>query len=686
MRSPSDRRLRLIGGSLALALTAILARAYHLQITEHAHLSRLSQEQYLAHVKIPARRGHIVDQSGSPLAITVDVPSVFANPAAISDVPHTAELLAPLLHMTPAAIAQRLGGGRYFVWLKRHVTAEVGARVRALRIAGIGLTDEPQRAYPNRETAAHLLGVAGLDGHGLEGIEKQLDHELLGAPQMVRALRDARGRSVLAAGAGGDLRARGSEVTLTIDLQIEHMAEQALARAVATTGAQAASAVVVDVHSGDILALAMAPAFDPADSANVEAGRRRARVLTDMIEPGSTLKPLVVGAALDTGAVAPHTRLFCENGRLALRGHTISDTSPHGWLSLTEVIAKSSNIGMAKVSALMGKQPLEFALRRLGFGARSGLGFPGESPGLLRPSASWGELEAATIAFGQGMAVNMVQLAAAYRVLAADGVYREPRLLRQIRRADGSVLPLGEPQERRVMSVDAARRVTRMLEAAITPAGGTGRLAAVPGYRVAGKTGTAQKADAVRRGYSTEKYVAMFAGYLPAESPRVVIVVAVDEPKSNHYGGVVAAPVFSEIGAAAMQRLGVLASAGVAQIPPGPLEAEAMRAAPPKLAGVGVIDATTQSAAVKAVRPVAQARAYDTLPFVGPPAPIAEQGAGVIPAFVGMTAKEAVAKFIAADLPCELILSGSGTVVHQDPAPQTEITDVPLLQLYFGSP
>ena len=614
MRSPNDRRLRLIGGALLSALGAIMAQAYHLQITEHAHLSRLSQEQYLAHVKIPARRGHIVDQSGSPLAITVEVPSVFANPAAIHDVPGTAAALAPLLGMPAAAVAARLGGGRFFVWLKRHVTPKVGARVRALHIAGVGLTDEPQRAYPNREAAAHLLGVAGLDGHGLEGIEKQLDHELLGAPQMVRALRDARGRSVLATGTAGDLKARGSEVTLTIDLQVQHMAERALARAVASTGAQAASAVVLDVHTGDVLAMAMAPAFDPADSATVTADIRRNRVLTDMLEPGSTLKPLVVGAALDAGVVAPHSRVYCENGRYALRGHTISDTSAHGWLSLTEVIAKSSNIGMAKVSALMGKQPLEFALRRLGFGARTGLGFPGESPGLLRPSATWGELEAATIAFGQGMAVN---LAAAYRVLAADGVYRAPRLLRQIRRADGSVLPLHEPAERRVMSVDAARRVTRMLEAAITPAGGTGRLAAVNGYRVAGKTGTAQKADLLRRGYSAEKYVAMFAGYLPAEAPRVVIVVAVDEPKNNHYGGVVAAPVFSEIGAAAMQRLGVLASAGVAQVPPAPAEAEAMRAAPPKLAGV--VDASSQRSAAMAPR---VAVAGPLAAAVGPPAPV----------------------------------------------------------------
>jgi cell division protein FtsI (penicillin-binding protein 3) len=486
---------------------------------------------------------------------------------------------------------------------------------------------------------------------------------------MVRALRDARGRSVLAGGAQSDVKARGAEVTLSLDVQVQHMAEQALAQAVASTGAKGASAVVLDVHSAEILALAMAPTFNPQDERGVPPEWRRNRALTDMIEPGSTLKPLVVAAALDTGAVTPHTKLFCENGRLALKGHTISDTSPHGSLTLTEIIAKSSNIGMAKVSMLMGKQNLEFALRRLGFGKKTGVEFPGESPGMLRPASSWSELEAATIAFGQGMAVNLVQLAAAYRVLAADGVYREPRLLRQIRRADGSILPLPPPAQRPVLSMDAARRVTRMLEAAITPVGGTGRLAAVGGYRVAGKTGTAQKADVLRRGYSDDKYVAMFAGYLPAEAPRVVIVVAVDEPTTNHYGGVVAAPVFAQIGAAAMQRLGVLASAGVPQPPYAPAEAEAMRAEPPALAGV------TAPAAPRALPAPPQT-------FVGPPL----LPDGGVPSFLGLSARQAVQAFVQHHLAGELMLTGTGAVVHQDPAPGVSLAQQHNLQLMLAGP
>lgn len=664
MRNPTNRRLRLIGLALVGALAGIGVQAYRLQVVEHAHLSRLSQEQYLAHVKIPARRGHIVDQTGAPLAITTDVPSIFANPSAIVDLPATVAALAPVMGMSPAALEARLLGGRYFVWLKRHVSEAVGDGVRALKLVGVGVTQEPRRAYPNKEVAAHVIGIAGLDGRGLEGIEKQLDHELLGAPQMVRALRDARGRSVLSGGSSQELKSRGAEVTLTLDLQVQHLAEQALAQAVATTHAQGATAVVLDVRTSEILAMAMAPTFNPQSEGQAAPQWHRNRAVTDMVEPGSTLKPLVVAAALDAGAVTPYTKVFCENGRLALRGHTISDTSPHGNLTLTEVIAKSSNIGMAKISALLGKHNLEFALRRLGFGHKSGVEFPGESPGMLRPSSSWSELEGATIAFGQGMASTLLQLAAAYRVLAADGIYREPRLLRQILRADGSVLPLPEPAERPVMSMDAARRVTRMLEAAITPVGGTGRLAAVNGYRVAGKTGTAQKADLLKRGYSSDKYVALFAGYLPAEAPRVVIVVAVDEPKTNHYGGTVAAPVFAQIGAAAMQRLGVLASAGVTQTPVGPAESAVLRSAPPALAGV--------APAVPEAQPLPA-----ELTLVGPPM----VSVGAVPSFLGRSAVHAAQLFVEHHLPGELHLTGLGRVVQQDPPAGTPLEQLQQLQL-----
>lgn len=643
---PSSARIVGVVSILLLSLTGIFWRAYRLQVSEHQHLSRLAQEQYLGHVKIPARRGNIYDATGAPLAITVDVPSVFANPAAIADQAAMAALLSPLLSTPASHLQQRLQSGRYFVWLKRHVTSDVGERIKALKLPGVGLTDEPQRSYPNKEVAAHVLGFTGLDGDGLEGLEAYLDRHLIGAPQMVASLRDARGRGVLAGGLDVDKRARGGDVTLTLDAQVQHQAERALAHAVTTTGAKSASAIVLDVASAKVLAMAIAPLFSAHDAVSLSPERRRNRIVTDWVEPGSTLKPLVVAAALDTGAIAPHTKLFCEQGRYAIRGHTISDTHPHKWLTLTEVLAKSSNIGMAKISERLKRTELEASLRRFGMGQKTGIECPGEVGGLLRPAAAWSDLEAATIAFGQGMAVNMVQLAAAYRVLAADGEYKSPRLVETIRRGDGQVVRRPPQQQHTVVSVDAARRVTRMLEAAIMPSGGTGRLAAVEGFRVAGKTGTAQKADVATRGYSKDRYVALFAGYLPAEAPRAVIVVAVDEPKTNHYGGVVAAPVFAEIGAAAMQRMGVLASAGVPQVPPSKEEAAAMREAPAALQipvdediGVSQSDATRSP----------------------------KRG---LPSFLGLSARQAIAQFVSLGSSAELRFSGTGRqVLRQEPAP-----------------
>ena len=643
---PPTSRIVAVAGLLLLALVGIAYRTVRLQVTEHDHLSRLAQEQYLGYVKIPARRGNIYDATGAPLAVTTDVPSVFANPAAIADAEEVARQLSPLLRLSAASIAQRLQGGRYFVWLKRHVSHEIGEKVILLKLAGVHLTEEPQRSYPNREVAAHVLGFTGLDGDGLEGLEAELDRHLVGAPQMVASLRDARGRGVLAGGLDVDKRARGGDVTLTVDAHIQHLAEQALARVVAATGAKGASAVVLDVESATVMALANAPLFNAADGPRASPEKRRNRAVADWVEPGSTLKPLVVAAALDANAVAPHTRLFCEEGRYAIRGHVIGDTHPHGWLTLTEILAKSSNIGMAKIAERFGRPEMEDALRRFGMGNKSGIECPGEVAGLLRSAAGWSDLEAATVAFGQGIAVNLVQLAAAYRALAADGEYKAPRIVRAIRRGDGHEVRRPPPEQRRAVSVDSARRVTRMLEAAIMPSGGTGRLAAVEGFRVAGKTGTAQKADPAARGYSKDRYVALFAGYLPAEAPRAAIVVAVDEPKTNHYGGVVAAPVFSEIGAAVMHRMGVMASADVAQTPPSKEEAAAMRRTPVALS-----------------RPVdhdvgVPANAVNAAPKSG------------LPSFMGLTARQATDRFVTVGKQAELRFTGVGPqVVRQEPGP-----------------
>lgn len=650
------RRTRLILVFFWLGLVAVGLRAAQLQIDQHVHLTQLAQDQYLNTVKIPARRGHIYDRNGTPLAVSVEVPSVFANPAAIDDAKAVARRLAPILGLNEKVLHDKLASERYFVWLKRQISPDVAEEVKSLGLSGVNLTKEPKRFYPNREVGAQVIGFAGMDGRGLEGIEKQLDAALVGQPQIVAAMRDARGRAVLEGGLDPMQRARGQDVHLTLDLQIQHAAEQALARVVQSTHAKNASAVVMDVATAEILAMAVVPTYNPNGAAREQAELRRNRIVTDVYEPGSTLKPLVVGAALDAKAVTPKTKIFCENGKFKIGKHTINDTSPHAELTLTEVIAKSSNIGMAKIAQAMGKLELEDSLRRFGMGTRSGVEFPGEVMGVLRPSANWSELETATIAFGQGMAVNGLQLAAAYRVLAAQGAYRTPRLVKAMEQPNGALQLAPQNHERPVLSLEAARRVTAMLEAASGPAGGTGRLAAVPGYRVAGKTGTAQKADPLTGSYSRDRYIAIFAGFLPADAPQVVITVAVDEPMTNHYGGVVAAPVFADIGAATMQRMGIVAS--------GPSEEElaAMVAGQPAKTSRPITTPTVTPVAAGAVKVQ--------------PTPLDVQQPGEMPSFLGLSSRQAVERFVAAQIHGELNMQGSGTVVRQSPSPGTKTAEL----------
>ena len=634
------RRVRFVLFLFIVGLAAVLARAVQLQVVEHAHLKRLAQEQYLNTVHVPARRGEIYDRNHTPLAISVDVPSVFAHPHLIGDARQAARVLAPLLHMSTDAVLQRLTNARYFAWIKRHVDPATAQQVQQAALPGVGITKEPRRFYPNRDIGAHVVGFSGLDARGLEGIEKQFDRQLLGAPQAVPAVRDARGQAVLAGGLEWTQKTRGRDIHLTLDLPLQHATQTALTRAVQQWRAKDAMAVVLDVSTATILALAVAPAYNLNQGSTESVAHRRNRALTDLFEPGSTLKPLVVAAALDGGAITPSTVFFGENGHMRFGRHTISDTTPHAWMGLTEVMAKSSNIGMAKIAQAMGRESLYGSLRSFGLGQRTGLELPGETPGVLRKPQGWSELELATIAFGQGVSVNLVQLAAAYRVLAADGMYLPPRIVQSTDAPDGSSESAAAVIPRRLVSEASARRVTAMLEASVTPKQGTGALAQVPGFRVAGKTGTAQKADLVTGGYSRDKYLALFAGYLPATAPRVVIVVGVDEPQGSHYGGTVAAPVFAELGAIAMQRLGV----------------------PAQLATMG---GSAVAVAPALSVPVALATEDEPAVDVSPTAP------GVLPSFVGLSARQAVQRFVGLEGSWELAMDGTGQVVRQSPAPGT---------------
>lgn len=637
-----DRR-RFVGrvytlfGAFGLAALLVGLRAAQLQLVQHAELEKLAKSQYLDDLKLPARRGHIFDRNGEPVAVSVDVPSVYANPTAVTDPRAAARALAPVLDVPRDVLYQKLAADRLFVWLKRQVSPEVEQKIRSLGLAGINTTRESRRFYPHRELAAQVVGFTDLDSRGIEGIEKTFDEVLVGEPQVVAVERDARGRAVL----GGDLdperRSTGADVFLTLDLAVQHAAETALARAVQRTRAHAGMALVLDAPSGDVLASAVWPPYNANLAGSASADTRRNRSFVDVFEPGSTMKPFVVAAALEAHVIRPDLTLYCENGSITIDGRTLHDSEPHGWLNLVGIIQKSSNICAAKIGAMLGRERLGAWFAAYGFGQKTGVTFPGEGSGLVRDPSTWSDVGLATMSYGHGIAVTAVQMTAAYRALAMDGRWRSPRLVVAVRSPEGKRIEVPLGAERQVLSKTTTDRVRGMLEAAAGP-GGTGELAALPGFRVAGKTGTALKPDLVAGGYDPKAYMAVFAGYVPAEAPRIVVMVALDEPVTQHTGGTVAAPVFAEIAAASLRVLGVGTPSAPVVAPPTPT-AEAL----------------------------ARASALELVPREGPAV-----RPGSMPSFVGLTARQAVRRFEEVGAGLELELVGSGRVVRQDPPAGSE--------------
>jgi cell division protein FtsI (penicillin-binding protein 3) len=642
MKGPGNRffvgRVKVLFLFFVLGMLGVAVRAGQLQILQHEELSRLARQQYLRDVRVPARRGHIYDRNGKSMAISVDVPSVYANPSRIEDPRRAANVLARELGVNLDQIYHRLASDKLFVWLKRQVTPKVAERIRSLELPGIYLTRESKRFYPNRELAGHVLGFTGVDGGGLEGLESSYDDNLAGEPQVIPAVRDARGHSVLGGGLDPEGLASGDNLRLTLDLQIQHVAEDALARELRKSKAVSGTAVVLDVETAEVLAMAVAPGFNLNEATSVAADLRRNRAITDVFEPGSTTKPFVVAAALETGVAEPGDTFYCEEGAYELAGHTIRDSHPYDVLDLTTIIQKSSNICTAKIAKVMGKRTLYETYKDIGFATKAGIRFPGEAKGLMADWKKWTGIGLATISFGQGIATSTLQLAASYRVLAAKGVYKAPKLVLSVERPDGVVAFTEAGRERRVFSEETVARVLPMMEKVVGP-GGTGWRAAVPGYRVAGKTGTAQKIDPVSRGYSSDLYLAIFAGFVPANDPQVVIVVMVDEPEGAHTGGAVAAPVFADIAESAMRQLRILPSPAL------------------------MSQKKTKTRAGGSAEEVVVKPAWEDRDFRVKPMKKSER----LPSFEGLSARQSVERFASLGLDIDLELDGSGQVVSQEP-------------------
>jgi cell division protein FtsI (penicillin-binding protein 3) len=664
MTSTWTKARLLIFGLLLAALAFLVGRrAVQLQVRESAQLREWAQNNYLSEIQIPPRRGRILDHRGNELASTVELDSVFANPRQLANVPEAARKLGQALHLDPREVEKLLVAkqSQYFAWLKRRVTPEESRAVMALGLPGVGRRREPRRIYPNGHLAATVIGYAGLDGAGLEGVELGFDKVLHGTGMEVVGVHDRLGRDLLVNGVVDSSSSAGKDLVLTLDRYLTYETERVLAETVQEHNAKAGMSVMLDPHTGNILAMASVPTYNPNDPADAVRKGARNRTIADAFEPGSTLKTFTFAAALDAGKVRPEDRFDCQMGTLAIGKFHIRDDHPKGILSAAEVLKFSSNIGTVKVARRIGKEALWSALDRFGFGKSTGVGLPGERTGILRPVAHWGEIDFATHAFGQGLTVTPLQLAAGFAAIADQGMYHPPRIALQLTGTDGGVEPVerspGAPTEHRVMSEHAAQTLLAIMRGVTED--GTAKAAAIPGYPVAGKTGTAQKVSGGR--YDSSKYLSSFVGIVPADKPRLVIAVMIDEPQGTHYGGLVAAPAFKSIAESALRYLGVAPSepyadrSKSAQASPARVEADAD--------GPG-IDAPT------ALEDGEQNESTD-LPSDEDEAEMGEtaekSGTTAIPSFIGMSMGEAIHAARKAGL--EIFPSGSGVAVSQSPDP-----------------
>jgi cell division protein FtsI (penicillin-binding protein 3) len=544
VRLPSWRA-RVLLVVFASAFAVLVGRAVYLQGFNHDFLQAKGESRYSRVIEIPANRGRILDRNGEALAVSTPVKSIWAIPEDVQFEGRQLESLAKLLEMPARDIRKRLEEtDRDFVYIKRQVPPEVADRITELRVRGIFQSREYRRYYPGGDVMAHVLGFTGVDDTGQEGIELAFQGELAGRPGSRRVIKDRMGRIVEDV---ESIRAaqEGRDVVLSLDSRIQHLAFQSLRQAVESNRAKGGGIVVIDAVTGELLALANLPTYNPNNRARLVGAQLRNRAVTDTFEPGSTLKPFTVALALDTGKVRPDTVIQTAPGTLTIGPATIRDAHPNGALTVRQVIQKSSNVGAAKIALGMSPETMWSLFDEVGFGAPPRLGFPGEAPGKVRPFKTWKPVEQATMSYGHGIAVSLVQLARAYTVFARDGEIVPISLVKAS----------SPPPGRRVLAEGTAREMRTMLEMAVQP-GGTAPRAQIMGYRVGGKTGTAHKQE--HGGYAANKYISSFVGFAPASNPRLVIAVMLDEPSAGeYYGGAVAAPVFSQVMGGALRVLGV---------------------------------------------------------------------------------------------------------------------------------
>ena len=550
-------RIRLIGAVFILGFALVAMRAFDLQVLQEQQWGERAERQHQKVIPLTPQRGTIFDSNGEELAVSVDVDSIYAEPRKLEDRAVAVKQLAKALGLSAQEIRSRLKGNSNFVWLKRQVSPRQSESVKVMALKGVGMIKEPQRFYPNSNIAAHLLGFTGLDPKGLEGLELEYDKMILGRGGYLVMERDALGRGIGTGSPEVQGATRGHDLYLTIDKNLQYIAERELADGLRRTEAKAGTVVMLEPSTGKVLAMASYPEYNPNAYSRYKPYQWRNRAVCDSFEPGSTFKVFLMAAALNEAVITTKQKIDCENGKFRVGGKDIHDHKKYQKLTPAEIIKYSSNIGSAKIGKMLERKAFHRYIKDFGFGQQTGIDLPGEVVGLLRPPNKWFEVDLAAISFGQGLSVTPIQLASAVASIANGGYLMEPYVVDRVVDSQGQVTHQNQPRVlRKVVAQDVAQTVARMMEMT-TEDDGTATNARVPGFRVAGKTGTAQKVDAVTGGYSADKRVASFVGFLPAEAPRLVMLVVIDEPKIGIYGGLTAAPVFSRIAAQAMQSLKV---------------------------------------------------------------------------------------------------------------------------------
>ncbi len=655
-------RIYITGICFFLVLCIIFLRAYQLQILEGSQLSSLAKEGYTGKFTLASQRGTIFDRNGKELALSIEVYSIYCYPKRVKDKTRTAILIARALDIDKRYVVKKLHDSRSFVWIKRKVTPEEIKRVRELNIAGINFTKESRRYYPCMETGAHVIGFASQDNTGLEGIELQYNRFLEGQEIRLNRIHDALGRPLLFDGPGREEEGP-FDLILTLDKEINYKAQKALREAVERSGAESGVCIVMRPQTGEILAMAVVPEFNPNIFWRFRPFEWRNRAVTDCYEPGSTLKAFLLAAALEEGVITPETVFNCEKGEYPIGNFIIHDSRPFGMLRVSEIIKFSSNIGAIKIGQRLGPGRFHHYLKRFGFGERTGIAFPGERKGTLRSIKATSLLGKNTLYFGQGISVSPLQLAVAFGAIANGGHLMRPYLVKSIVDKRGVVREFYPLVRRDVISSETARKVRGILEGVVRK-GGTAPKAAIKGYVVAGKTGTAQKVDREKKTYSDEKFVAFFGGFVPSHSPGIVILVALDEPKGKPYGGFVAAPVFSDVGSWTLNHLNITPSfqpATSGQVADGQSEAARARG----------LWAGKQSFSCPVEREEESVALDPDLP-------------GLMPDLKGLGVRDVLRK--TRQLGLKVVIRGSGRAVEQSPAPGAPLKEERLLTVTLRPP